>query len=110
MTQETTTQPQQAEEPTIHLSLTATQVAKVIAGLRNVADSKELMKAIDVPQVYEMPLSAVNQILAGLGFLMFRDSADVIATIKQQGDEQMIAHLTGLSKDAGKPDESKGGE
>lgn len=107
MTQETQ---QQQPEPTIALSLTATQVAKVIAGLRNVADSKELMQAIDVPQTYEMPISAVNQILAGLGFLMFRDSADVIATIKKQGDEQMIAHLTGLSKDAGKPDESKGGE
>jgi hypothetical protein len=112
MTQEAQQQP---VEPTIQLSLSATSVAKVIAGLRNVENSKELMAAIDVLQIYELPLSAVNSILAGLGFLMFRDAADVIASIKKQGDEQMIAYIAEQSKaandkQAAQDGEKKGGE
>ncbi len=115
MTQET----QQPVEPTIQLSLSATSIAKVIAGLRNVNDSKELMQAIDAPQVYELPISAVNSILAGLGFLPFRECADVIASIKKQGDEQMIAYIAEQAKaandkqaaqDGNSTDEKKGGE
>lgn len=46
----------------------------------------------------KMSIADTNKVLAGLGHLPFKDCADLIASIKQQGDAQLAAHLAEQSK------------